>query len=792
LIKKEGEIMATFTGTLYPDAILESTSWASGGLTDIDDDPSSPDANWMVATTNGSPVVRVSFPTPAPSAIATLSTTTNSQTFRVWCKATSSSATAQLQIQLYKNGTLVSSGTNTTVTNTTGILLSYTWTPSANDDGSGIECRIVITGDTSGSGTARGSISLGAVAWDYNATGITIDSTNMTTPVLVFPFNGSAWKDVTVKAKAQTNNGRQVRLVVEWSKTDSTLATYTSVQSGLFASGTTSANATTLLLDLVTTNFADTNIIYWRCYISDDTVASNKTAIFSFKYSPNYGFSPATQWMQQGDDYNFVRAIDVSSNQGTIDWVAVKNSGVNFALLRCYGADHTGNGDVNFETYVANARSAGVKTGGYFYLNVIFPYNLADAHTEADKFIAKLQAGYGTGQYGDFMPFIDVEDNTNAPTILAGNTNLDVTVEQLIQWINEFRNYFEAQTGRQLGIYVPDYFVRDQRNNFNHDDSINGPVAGTSGNLLKDMVLWASGFTSYDRYRGGVMPYFGGWTKWQAFQHGDTNLTPPPNWTLSGITGTVDLDWIVNETEDILTPSSVTGLSASNNGTDILLTWTPSPETDVHKWDVYVDGVKDGTSTVNGSYTIASPAQGVTHTIEVRPIDDWGDDPTTSPNTITYSFGSAGPPTITSITLSKSKISKHVTSDVTFKFDQDIVAWNLNVNGSSHDTGVVIATGGVGGATPAKTVGDLSLMTVSAVSGNTVSGLLGSGSNKIPVGTNITATIDSSEMDTEGINRINIYGQGMSGQWTSYYGSGTVVDSYKLGARKYGTSRYGK
>jgi lysozyme len=760
--------MATHTGTLSPDAILETTNWASGTVTSIQDDPTTPDANWLVATANSSPILRVSFPSPNPSTV-TLSTTASSQTFRVWARASGTATAGQtLQIQLYQNGTLVSSGAVTTISNATGQLVSYTWTPSANDDGSNVECRVVIVGVPSGA--KKGSVDIGAVAWDYNSVDVVVlpvDSTNMITPVLVFPFDGGAWKDVTVKAKAQTNNARQVRLVVEWSKTSSTLATFTKTQSAMFSSGTTSANATTLLLDLGTVNFADTNIIYWRCYISDDTVTSNKTAIFSFKYSPNYGFSPATQWMQQGNNTDFVRAIDVSSLQGTIDWVAVKNSGVNYALLRCYGVDHTANGDGNFETYVTNAKSAGVKTGGYFYLNVLFPYNIADAHTEADKFIAKLQSGYGTGQYGDFMPFIDLEDNTGHVT--AGQTNLDITVEQLIQWVNEFRNYFETQTGRKLGIYVPDYFVRDQRNNFNHDDATNGPVAGTSGNLLKDMVLWASGFTSYDRYRGGVMPYFGGWTKWQAFQHGDTNLTPP-GWTLSGITGTVDLDWILPQTEVIMPPSNVSGLVGSDNGTDIILSWTASPETDVHKWDIYVDDAKVGTSTTNGSYTIASPTTGVSHTIKVVPIDDWGDDPVTAPSSITYTLGTpapTNPPKVNSLTVDHTKISKQITSNVTFSFDKPVKAYKINVNGTSYNTGTVIAQGTaiVSGGT---TVGNDAIMTVSSMAGQTVLSLGGT-TTPIASGTAVRVIIDWSEMAIEGDNRVNIYGQSQAdNSWTAY------------------------
>lgn len=47
---------------LFPDAILTATNIA-GAVTDIDEDPDSPDANWMVGS--GAVVLRVSFPTPA-------------------------------------------------------------------------------------------------------------------------------------------------------------------------------------------------------------------------------------------------------------------------------------------------------------------------------------------------------------------------------------------------------------------------------------------------------------------------------------------------------------------------------------------------------------------------------------------------------------------------------------------------------------------------------------------------------------------------------------------------------
>lgn len=47
---------------LAPDAVLTQTN-LTGALSDIQDDPDTPDANWM--TEAGALVLRVSFPTPA-------------------------------------------------------------------------------------------------------------------------------------------------------------------------------------------------------------------------------------------------------------------------------------------------------------------------------------------------------------------------------------------------------------------------------------------------------------------------------------------------------------------------------------------------------------------------------------------------------------------------------------------------------------------------------------------------------------------------------------------------------
>jgi hypothetical protein len=98
---------------------------------------------------------------------------------------------------------------------------------------------------------------------------------------------------------------------------------------------------------------------------------------------------------------------------------------------------------------------------------------------------------------------------------------------------------------------------------------------------------------------------------------------------------------------------------------------------------------------------------------------------------------STGYPAVNVVSIDHSKISA-VTgmnmSHVVFTFDHDITAYTVNVLGTSWDTGMV------------------------ADSGNTT----------VVAGTQITAIIDSTELASEGNNRVNIYGKSTSGVWTPY------------------------
>ena len=96
--------------------------------------------------------------------------------------------------------------------------------------------------------------------------------------------------------------------------------------------------------------------------------------------------------------------IDVSKWNRNIDWNAVKNSGVNFAIIRCgYRGSSTGAliEDPYFRRNIQGAQNAGIKVGVYFFTQAV---NDVEAVEEA-SFVYSLIQGY----HLSFPAYLDVE-----------------------------------------------------------------------------------------------------------------------------------------------------------------------------------------------------------------------------------------------------------------------------------------------------------------------------------------------------------------------------------------------
>lgn len=80
-----------------------------------------------------------------------------------------------------------------------------------------------------------------------------------------------------------------------------------------------------------------------------------------------------------------LEGIDISSYSGDVDWAKVKESGVDFAIIRIGGRGYGDEGalytDDRALEYIEGARNAGIKVGGYFFSQAI---NTEEAVEEAD------------------------------------------------------------------------------------------------------------------------------------------------------------------------------------------------------------------------------------------------------------------------------------------------------------------------------------------------------------------------------------------------------------------------
>ena len=97
------------------------------------------------------------------------------------------------------------------------------------------------------------------------------------------------------------------------------------------------------------------------------------------------------------------QGIDVSSHNGTIDWDAVKASGVDYAILRIgYGDMRYGAYDKQWQRNVAECERVGIAWGAYLYS---YASNTNYASGEADRVISALN-----GLDPDLPIYYDMED----------------------------------------------------------------------------------------------------------------------------------------------------------------------------------------------------------------------------------------------------------------------------------------------------------------------------------------------------------------------------------------------
>ena len=137
------------------------------------------------------------------------------------------------------------------------------------------------------------------------------------------------------------------------------------------------------------------------------------------------------------------KGVDLSTFQKDVDYQALKDSGIDFAILRIgYGKDQ-GQKDAMFDEHYAGCKSVGIKVGAYHYS---YCTSMENAEKEADNCIKLLN-----GIELDLPVFYDLEegrilsgcDPTEISIIFANklrDAGYDAGVYTSLNW---FKNYIE-------------------------------------------------------------------------------------------------------------------------------------------------------------------------------------------------------------------------------------------------------------------------------------------------------------------------------------------------------------
>lgn len=219
-------------------------------------------------------------------------------------------------------------------------------------------------------------------------------------------------------------------------------------------------------------------------------------------------FSTVTPWSKQNSvfvndvgeeiDGAVLKGIDVSHHQGTIDWGKVKETDVDFAIIRCgFGDDLTKYDDSQWFNNANACTQLGIPFGVYIYS---YAASIEEAESEAAH-VLRLIDGYDLS----FPVYLDLEDNT------VGACSNELIGDMAEAFCGIIKN-----AGYDVGIYANKYWWTTKLTDSAFDD----------GSLYK----WVAQYNSTCTYNGG-------YSMWQATSSGTTD----------GISGNVDVNFWFGE-----------------------------------------------------------------------------------------------------------------------------------------------------------------------------------------------------------------------------------------------------
>ena len=193
-----------------------------------------------------------------------------------------------------------------------------------------------------------------------------------------------------------------------------------------------------------------------------------------------------------------MKGIDVSKHNGTIDFKKVKDSGIDFVIIRAGYGGSAPVKDEKFEENYINARANGLFVGAYIYSYADSP---SDINQEKEAVIKWLG-----GRHLDLPVFLDLED---AKTSKCNKV-------EITSFATEFCTYIKNK-GYKAGIYANKYWLTSKINT-------------TIFALSDDITIWLAEWNEEPTYKGR-------YSIWQFTSKGSVN----------GIKGNVDLNYLYDE-----------------------------------------------------------------------------------------------------------------------------------------------------------------------------------------------------------------------------------------------------
>lgn len=209
----------------------------------------------------------------------------------------------------------------------------------------------------------------------------------------------------------------------------------------------------------------------------------------------------------------YIEGIDVSSNQGPVDWTAVHAAGKAFAFARATVGGHQA--DPRFSANWQDMSDAGILRGAYHFFWPLTPWQ-----DQATSFMDTV----GALSKGDLPPVLDLEEAISKSDPSKRDAWKDMPTNQRLSIIQNWLAQVEQGLGLRPMIYTRQNFIE--------------ALLGDSISALATCPLWIA---HYEVPAPSIPPKWTSWTFWQYSETGGVD----------GVQGNVDCDRFSGSLNDL-------------------------------------------------------------------------------------------------------------------------------------------------------------------------------------------------------------------------------------------------